>query len=129
MLLLNFAFLFRRAALAEELAVLRQVDGFASKGVSPPRGKNGFSRYNCRSFYLLPISWTIFKVYLYKNHETTALLLEVEVRSTYIPPSYPHLWVGYPGLVLGMSIGTEYLPLEPEPITSVPVLVPKIRNR
>ncbi|KVH98313.1 Kinesin, motor domain-containing protein [Cynara cardunculus var. scolymus] len=33
-----------RAALAEELAVLRQVDGFASKGVSPPRGKNGFSR-------------------------------------------------------------------------------------
>ncbi|KAJ9559868.1 hypothetical protein OSB04_005028, partial [Centaurea solstitialis] len=33
-----------RAALAEELAVLRQVDGFAAKGVSPPRGKNGFSR-------------------------------------------------------------------------------------
>ncbi|KAI3684685.1 hypothetical protein L6452_33910 [Arctium lappa] len=33
-----------RAALAEELAVLRQVDGFASKGVSPPRGKNGFAR-------------------------------------------------------------------------------------
>ncbi|KAI3737142.1 hypothetical protein L2E82_27137 [Cichorium intybus] len=33
-----------RAALAEELAVLRQVDEFASKGVSPPRGKNGFSR-------------------------------------------------------------------------------------
>nr|GEW04192.1 kinesin-like protein KIN-4A [Tanacetum cinerariifolium] len=32
-----------RAALAEELAVLRQVDEFASKGVSPPRGKNGFS--------------------------------------------------------------------------------------
>ena len=40
-------YLFRRAALAEELAVLRQVDEFASKGVSPPRGKNGFSRYNC----------------------------------------------------------------------------------
>lgn len=34
----------RRAALAEELAVLRQVDEFASKGVSPPRGKNGYSR-------------------------------------------------------------------------------------
>ena len=34
----------RRAALAEELAVLRQVDEFASKGVSPPRGKNGLSR-------------------------------------------------------------------------------------
>ncbi|KAI3758897.1 hypothetical protein L6452_06470 [Arctium lappa] len=33
-----------RAALAEELAVLRQVDEYASKGVSPPRGKNGFSR-------------------------------------------------------------------------------------
>nr|XP_043615311.1 kinesin-like protein KIN-4A [Erigeron canadensis]XP_043615312.1 kinesin-like protein KIN-4A [Erigeron canadensis] len=33
-----------RAALAEELAVLRQVDEFAAKGVSPPRGKNGFSR-------------------------------------------------------------------------------------
>ncbi|KAI3700268.1 hypothetical protein L2E82_44890 [Cichorium intybus] len=34
----------RRAALAEELAVLRQVDEFASKGVSPPRRKNGLSR-------------------------------------------------------------------------------------
>ncbi|XP_076940354.1 kinesin-like protein KIN-4A [Bidens hawaiensis] len=33
-----------RAALAEELAVLKQVDEYASKGVSPPRGKNGFSR-------------------------------------------------------------------------------------
>ncbi|KAI3761149.1 hypothetical protein L1987_51557 [Smallanthus sonchifolius] len=33
-----------RAVLAEELAVLRQVDEFAIKGVSPPRGKNGFSR-------------------------------------------------------------------------------------
>ncbi|KZV54561.1 hypothetical protein F511_01359 [Dorcoceras hygrometricum] len=33
-----------RAALAEELAVLRQVEEFASKGVSPTRGKNGFSR-------------------------------------------------------------------------------------
>ncbi|GAA0141445.1 microtubule binding motor protein [Lithospermum erythrorhizon] len=32
-----------RAALAEELAVLRQVDEFASKG-SSPRGKNGYSR-------------------------------------------------------------------------------------
>ena len=32
---------FRRAALAEELSVLRQVDEFAAKGVSPPRGKNG----------------------------------------------------------------------------------------
>ncbi|KAI3768678.1 hypothetical protein L2E82_19508 [Cichorium intybus] len=34
----------RRAALVEELAVLRQVDEFASKGVSPPRRKNSFSR-------------------------------------------------------------------------------------
>ncbi|KAL4559566.1 hypothetical protein LXL04_031709 [Taraxacum kok-saghyz] len=33
-----------RAALAEELAVLKQAEEFASKGVSPPRGKNGFSR-------------------------------------------------------------------------------------
>ncbi|XP_010523005.1 PREDICTED: kinesin-like protein KIN-4A isoform X2 [Tarenaya hassleriana] len=33
-----------RAALAEELAVLRQVDEFAVKGISPPRGKNGFAR-------------------------------------------------------------------------------------
>ncbi|XP_019174757.1 PREDICTED: kinesin-like protein KIN-4A isoform X2 [Ipomoea nil] len=33
-----------RAALAEELAVLRQVDELAAKGISPPRGKNGLSR-------------------------------------------------------------------------------------
>ncbi|CAG7872478.1 unnamed protein product [Brassica rapa] len=33
-----------RAALAEELSVLRQVDEFAVKGLSPPRGKNGFAR-------------------------------------------------------------------------------------
>ncbi|KAJ4900849.1 Kinesin-like protein FRA1 [Raphanus sativus] len=33
-----------RAALAEELAVLRQVDEFAVKGSSPPRGKNGYAR-------------------------------------------------------------------------------------
>ncbi|CAI9757911.1 unnamed protein product [Fraxinus pennsylvanica] len=38
-----------RAALAEELAVLRQVDEFASKGVSPPRGKNGYSRASSMS--------------------------------------------------------------------------------
>ncbi|KAI3460205.1 hypothetical protein Pfo_016868 [Paulownia fortunei] len=38
-----------RAALAEELAVLRQVDEFASKGVSPPRGKNGISRASSMS--------------------------------------------------------------------------------
>nr|VDC58450.1 unnamed protein product [Brassica rapa] len=30
-----------RAALAEELSVLRQVDEFTAKGLSPPRGKNG----------------------------------------------------------------------------------------
>lgn len=40
----------RRAALAEELAVLRQVEEFAAKGVSPPKGKNAFSRYN----FILP---------------------------------------------------------------------------
>ncbi|KAL0685713.1 hypothetical protein Bca4012_052561 [Brassica carinata] len=34
----------RRAALAEELSVLRQVDEFAAKGLHPPRGKNGFAR-------------------------------------------------------------------------------------
>ncbi|VFQ86841.1 unnamed protein product [Cuscuta campestris] len=33
-----------RAALAEELAVLRQVDEFSSKGIVPPRGRNGLSR-------------------------------------------------------------------------------------
>nr|XP_018632555.1 kinesin-like protein KIN-4A isoform X1 [Nicotiana tomentosiformis] len=38
-----------RAALGEELAVLRQVDEFASKGLSPPRGKNGFSRASSMS--------------------------------------------------------------------------------
>ncbi|KAG6400314.1 hypothetical protein SASPL_137140 [Salvia splendens] len=38
-----------RAALAEELAVLRQVDELASKGVSPPRGKNGLSRASSMS--------------------------------------------------------------------------------
>lgn len=37
--------LFRRAALAEELAVLRQVDEFASNDVSPPRGKTGVFRW------------------------------------------------------------------------------------
>ncbi|XP_062018976.1 kinesin-like protein KIN-4A isoform X1 [Rosa rugosa] len=38
-----------RAALAEELAMLKQVDEFASKGLSPPRGKNGFSRVSSMS--------------------------------------------------------------------------------
>lgn len=38
-----------RAALAEELAVLRQVDEFASKGISLPRGKNGISRASSMS--------------------------------------------------------------------------------
>ncbi|XP_027150621.1 kinesin-like protein KIN-4A isoform X1 [Coffea eugenioides] len=33
-----------RAALAEELSVLRQADEFAAKGMSPPRVKNGLSR-------------------------------------------------------------------------------------
>ncbi|KAJ7958190.1 Kinesin-like protein [Quillaja saponaria] len=33
-----------RASLAEELAMLKQVGEFASKGLSPPRGKNGFAR-------------------------------------------------------------------------------------
>lgn len=38
-----------RAALAEELAVLKQVDEFASKGINPPRGKNGFARLSSMS--------------------------------------------------------------------------------
>ncbi|XP_071712152.1 kinesin-like protein KIN-4A [Rutidosis leptorrhynchoides] len=38
-----------RTALAEELAVLRQVDEYASKGVTPPKGKNGFSRVSSLS--------------------------------------------------------------------------------
>ncbi|CAN1323914.1 Kinesin-like protein KIN-4A [Linum perenne] len=33
-----------RAALGEELAVLKKVDELASKGLTPPNGKNGFSR-------------------------------------------------------------------------------------
>ncbi|XP_014504639.1 kinesin-like protein KIN-4A isoform X2 [Vigna radiata var. radiata] len=38
-----------RAALAEELAMLKQVNGFAAKGLSPPRGKNGFARASSMS--------------------------------------------------------------------------------
>nr|POE45838.1 kinesin-like protein kin-4a [Quercus suber] len=38
-----------RAALAEELAMLKQADEFASKGLSPPRGKNGISRASSMS--------------------------------------------------------------------------------
>lgn len=38
-----------RAALAEELTVLKQVDEFAAKGLSPPRGKNGFARMSSMS--------------------------------------------------------------------------------
>ncbi|XP_057973619.1 kinesin-like protein KIN-4A isoform X2 [Malania oleifera] len=38
-----------RAALAEELAVLKQVEEFSLKGLSPPRGKNGFSRLSSMS--------------------------------------------------------------------------------
>ncbi|KAF5444876.1 hypothetical protein F2P56_033969 [Juglans regia] len=38
-----------RAALAEELAILKQVDEFASKGLSPPRGKNGIARASSMS--------------------------------------------------------------------------------
>lgn len=40
----NYVAISRRAALAEELAMLKQVDEFASKGLSPPRGKNGIAR-------------------------------------------------------------------------------------
>jgi hypothetical protein len=38
-----------RAALAEELAMLRQVDEFATKGLSPPKGKNGIARASSMS--------------------------------------------------------------------------------
>ncbi|KAK7311085.1 hypothetical protein RJT34_08980 [Clitoria ternatea] len=38
-----------RAALAEELAMLKQVNEFAAKGLSPPRGKNGFARASSMS--------------------------------------------------------------------------------
>ncbi|KAI4366445.1 hypothetical protein MLD38_022322 [Melastoma candidum] len=38
-----------RAALAEELSVLKQVDEIASKGLSPPRPKNGFARLSSMS--------------------------------------------------------------------------------
>ncbi|KAL2974079.1 hypothetical protein AAZX31_14G082300 [Glycine max] len=38
-----------RAALAEELAILKQVNGVAAKGLPPPRGKNGFARASSMS--------------------------------------------------------------------------------
>lgn len=38
-----------RAALAEELAVLKQVDEFVSKGGTPPGGKNGYPRVSSMS--------------------------------------------------------------------------------
>ncbi|XP_019415053.1 PREDICTED: kinesin-like protein KIN-4A isoform X1 [Lupinus angustifolius] len=38
-----------RAVLAEELAMLKQVNEFAAKGLSPPRGKNGFARASSMS--------------------------------------------------------------------------------
>ncbi|XP_042491564.1 kinesin-like protein KIN-4A [Macadamia integrifolia] len=38
-----------RAALAEELAVLKQVDECAARGLSPPGGKNGYSRVSSMS--------------------------------------------------------------------------------
>ncbi|OVA15880.1 Kinesin [Macleaya cordata] len=38
-----------RAALAEELAILKQEDEFASKGLTSPRGKNGNSRVSSMS--------------------------------------------------------------------------------
>ncbi|GAB2293800.1 Kinesin-like protein KIN-4A [Dionaea muscipula] len=38
-----------RSALAEELAILREVEELASKGLSPPHGKNGFSRVSSMS--------------------------------------------------------------------------------
>ncbi|GAU42173.1 hypothetical protein TSUD_305180 [Trifolium subterraneum] len=38
-----------RAALAEELAMLKHVNEFAAKGLSPPRGKNGFARASSMS--------------------------------------------------------------------------------
>ncbi|CAI8599262.1 unnamed protein product [Vicia faba] len=38
-----------RAALAEELAMLKHVSEFAAKGLSPPRGKNGFARASSMS--------------------------------------------------------------------------------
>ncbi|KAG4964956.1 hypothetical protein JHK82_039172 [Glycine max] len=40
---------FERAALAEELAILKQVNGVAAKGLPPPRGKNGFARASSMS--------------------------------------------------------------------------------
>lgn len=37
--------LFRRAALAEELALLKQVDQLSLEGNTPPKGSNGHSGY------------------------------------------------------------------------------------
>ncbi len=43
----------RQAALAEELAVLKQVDQISSDGQSPPRVKNGYSRFITMKLYPL----------------------------------------------------------------------------
>lgn len=51
----------RRAALAEELAVLRQVDEFALKGLSPPRQKNGFSRWGV---WYMTFELDVFRLFL-----------------------------------------------------------------
>ena len=40
----NYAAISKRAALAEELAMLKQVDELALKGLSPSRGKKGIAR-------------------------------------------------------------------------------------
>lgn len=70
-LCLNYVDISRRAALAEELSILKQVDGFAAKGLSPPRGKNGFARYNlsqntliciCNSIGFYCLVWNLMKM-------------------------------------------------------------------
>ena len=48
----------RKAALAEELAVLRQVGEIVSKGVSPSRQKNGASRWDITVFLHYIFNWT-----------------------------------------------------------------------
>lgn len=42
---ISLQLLYRQAALAEELALLKQVDQFSSNEQSLPTGKNGYSRY------------------------------------------------------------------------------------
>ena len=65
---------FRRAALAEELSVLRQVDEFAAKGLSPPRGKNGFARYIFFLHVLFNFAMVLIYKFMFSGHHRCHLM-------------------------------------------------------